>query len=608
MSAAPKKNSFLDIYVQSIQKDNAFFKEKVSSLQKELEDVKAKNSEERKGFQQELSALKEDLSRMVNDVANLRSQNGALTEKLEEYEASYVPGSGSKKLKDALGDCRKQLRETVAKYNELVDGYDVAKEQYNSALLESNTLREDNARLTKELERYQQLYQSSTKELEENRQDIAVYMKENSELRQAMEDRSAGEIQSSQASTADGTNKLVVALRAQLQHVSGMLERMKSRDGESTRSDLSSSFKDAQSKLDALSTKTNSLISTLTSDSSPQVIELVGTASELRLSLLDLDSALQKLAAENRELRTRSSSASVSSSVAQRANDAEKKLAESQKRVKELSETIVQLTNERDRYRMEAEEGSGTQRKTASQRELEKRADDAERKVIELSQRTTTYERRVNELSRRAATAENQVKDLSSKLQAVTQERDSLQRLSAQNSAELSRTKAEARRVDSSQQEELQKQLREKDRCINELRESVAQLEKTIEDYRQNPPIPDIPDELQLPDMQMLSEPVDMMNAEDSADPSLVEAESSEYAVTNILQQMLDDPESFNLDTIDDVSFPECDFNDHHMELFTRFLRENDFPSLVKIDLSRRGGWMVITRQSAHGEERHSLH
>ena len=104
MSTAPKKNSFLDIYVQSIQKDNAFFKEKVSSLQKELEDVKARSSEERKGFQQELSALKEDLSRMVNDVANLRSQNGSLTEKLEEYEASYVPGSGSKKLKDALGD------------------------------------------------------------------------------------------------------------------------------------------------------------------------------------------------------------------------------------------------------------------------------------------------------------------------------------------------------------------------------------------------------------------------------------------------------------------------------------------------------------------------
>lgn len=46
MSAAKKKISLADIYVQSIQKDNAFLKEKVSALQKDMEALRQKSEEE----------------------------------------------------------------------------------------------------------------------------------------------------------------------------------------------------------------------------------------------------------------------------------------------------------------------------------------------------------------------------------------------------------------------------------------------------------------------------------------------------------------------------------------------------------------------------------
>ena len=657
--SSSKKNSFLDIYVQSIQKDNAFYKEKVSSLQKEMDELKAKNSEERKAAQQELAALKEDLSRMVKDVTTLRSQNFTLIEKLQEYEASYVPGTGSKKLKDALADCRKELRETVTKYNELVDGYDLAKEQYNSALVESNALRDETARLSKELERYQQLYQSATKELEENRQDIAVYMKENSELRQAMADQTAATAQSpsapSTAESSDGSSSLVIALRQQLQSMTAMMESMQTRSSSAPKPDLSGSMKSAQEKLNVMSTKVNGLIATYTSDSSAQVVEMVSTVTDLRLSLLDLDTVLRSLADENRELKNKSASAAGSSQLLQRATTAEKKLQETQEKMKELSATVVQLSNERNRFKAEAEEKSSSARNTSKERELERRADEAERKVIELSTRTSTYEKRVTEISRRASAAEKQVQDLTVQLRAVTQERDLLKqkassssassRVSSAQQSELQKqvqdlnaqlrsmtqerdswkqkasSSSASSRATSAQQSELQKQLQEKDNYINQLRDSVMRLEKEIEEIQQNPPIPPIPDDFSLPrdsfapqlddadasfgrygQFDQPSQPsqfdsyhnsnvpsMDAGSAAQSAEPAFVEADSSEDAVATVLQQMIEDPSSFNLDTIDDVSFPDCDFNDGHMELFTRFIRENDFPSLVQIDLSRLG-------------------
>ena len=41
-----------------------------------------------------------------------------------------------------------------------------------------------------------------------------------------------------------------------------------------------------------------------------------------------------------------------------------------------------------------------------------------------------------------------------------------------------------------------------------------------------------------------------------NTDSHVVEAGTSDDAIVEVLQQMIDSPESFSLDTIDDVSFP----------------------------------------------------
>ena len=197
MSAAKKKISLADIYVQSIQKDNAFLKEKVSALQKDMEALRQKSEEERKKQQQEKIALQDDLSKMVRDISSLRNENSSLKEEIREYDECYVPADGSQKLKDSLAETRQTLRETIEKYNEMVDSYDAAREKCASACIEADALRNDNETMKGELNKIHMLYQASAKELEQNRNDMGDMMKEMAELHQALAQQESDDAQPS---------------------------------------------------------------------------------------------------------------------------------------------------------------------------------------------------------------------------------------------------------------------------------------------------------------------------------------------------------------------------------------------------------------------------
>ena len=159
MSDSSRKNTLMDIYVKSLQKDNAFLKDKLAQQQRDIQNLEDANREERKKQELEMNALKEDLSTMVRDVTRLHTENASLLEKLQEYESCYVPATGSKKMKDALAESRKELRDVVEKYNSLVDLYEASKQQFASAVTEANTLRIANDTLQNDLKKAHQLYQ-----------------------------------------------------------------------------------------------------------------------------------------------------------------------------------------------------------------------------------------------------------------------------------------------------------------------------------------------------------------------------------------------------------------------------------------------------------------
>ena len=128
-----------------------------------------------------------------------------------------------------------------------------------------------------------------------------------------------------------------------------------------------------------------------------------------------------------------------------------------------------------------------------------------------------------------------------------------------------------------------------KDEEISKLKESITALESEVQQYQQEieqlnaqMPLPALPD---LPPIEHYFLPEELH--EEEIQEEYVD-EEEEDAVAAVLQQMIENPGNFNLDTIDDVSFPDCDFNDEHMMLFIRFLRENNLPKLNVIDISSK--------------------
>lgn len=541
MSAVKKKISLADIYVQSIQKDNAFLKEKVSALQKEMETLRQKSEEERKKQQQEKIALQDDLSKMVRDISSLRNENSALKEEIQEYDECYVPADGSQKLKDSLAETRQTLRETIEKYNEMVDSYDAAREKCASACIEADALRNDNETMKGELNKIHMLYQASAKELEQNRNDMGDMMKEMAELRQALAQQESDEVAStpSQASMIDVNAKLVVSLRRQIG---------------------------------------------------------------------DLTSSLEMLTKENSSLKSRVNTPSRAS--LSELSDWKKRATSAEDKVRELSSQLVEVTNDHDRLLAEGSSGL-----SADVREWKSKNDELGRKVVELTQRNRNYERSVGSMVERCDTAEKKVKEMTVTVQALTQEKQSLQSLVRKIQQERDAAVTEKNRLakqetnGDAKKDEMVEKLRKKDEMIEKLRKSVIQLEEEAQQYQQEieqlkgkvesastPPLPaSVPavvptqsyhksvqsfhenepsyhDTQACHDAQQSYDVNSMDNYPDNSmenyhdGTSVVEAgrslapsshiESAEDAITAVLQQMIASPELYSLDTIDDISFP----------------------------------------------------
>ena len=120
----------------------------------------------------------------------------------------------------------------------------------------------------------------------------------------------------------------------------------------------------------------------------------------------------------------------------------------------------------------------------------------------------------------------------------------------------------------------LQQQLTAKDTEISKLRSSVIELEGELQRCQQDlelalskevPPIPPLPSEVPTVSMiGLMEESVPTLPSNEvvpspipsNTDSHVVEAGTSDDAIVEVLQQMIDSPESFSLDTIDDVSFP----------------------------------------------------
>ena len=531
MSGSAKKVSLADIYVQSLQKDNAFLKEKVSSLQKDIDTLNVKYEEERKKQQQEKIALQDDLSKMVRDISSLRNENTSLKEEINEYDANYVPATGSQRMKDALAETRQTLRETVEKYNEMVDSYDATREKCSSACIEADALRNDNETMKGELNKVHLLYQAAAKELEQNRNDMGDMMKEMAALRQALEQKESSEVRVpvSRSPVPDVNAKLVVSLRRQI-------------------GDLTSSLEQLTRENSSLKTRVNSQ----SSSSSSQLNEWRKRATQAEEKVKALSASLVEITNDRDRLLAEQQDA-----VGGAAGDA----GEWKQKSDELEKRVIELTQRNRNY--ERSVGSMVTRCDAAEKKAKELAASLQAATQAAAQEKAALQAQLEKAQRERASA------LAEKSRATATPR------ATGSVGELRKKDEEIEKLRASVMQ-LEGELQEQQQLVERLKsESASSPAQPSREYTSQPSREYTSQPSHEPSHELLHEP-----SQSSQQPSqeqqtpteyheqtaVVEAgrrslhpshiESADDAIMGVLQQMIAAPELYSLDTIDDISFP----------------------------------------------------
>lgn len=534
MSGSTKKVSLADIYVQSLQKDNAFLKEKVSSLQKDIDTLNVKYEEERKKQQQEKIALQDDLSKMVRDISSLRNENTSLKEEINEYDANYVPATGSQRMKDALAETRQTLRETVEKYNEMVDSYDATREKCSSACIEADALRNDNETMKGELNKVHLLYQAAAKELEQNRNDMGDMMKEMAALRQALEQKESSEVRVpvSRSPVPDVNAKLVVSLRRQI-------------------GDLTSSLEQLTRENSSLKTRVNSQ----SSSSSSQLNEWRKRATQAEEKVKALSASLVEVTNDRDRLLAEQQDA-----VGGAAGDA----GEWKQKSDELEKRVIELTQRNRNY--ERSVGSMVTRCDAAEKKAKELAASLQAATQAAAQEKAALQAQLEKAQRERASA------LAEKSRAATPRATGSVGELRKKDEEIEKLRASVMQLEG----ELQEQQQLVERLKSESASSPAQPSR---EYASRPSREYASQPSHEPSHELLHEP-SHEPSQSSQQPSqeqqtpteyheqtaVVEAgrrslhpshiESADDAIMGVLQQMIAAPELYSLDTIDDISFP----------------------------------------------------
>ena len=104
-----------------------------------------------------------------------------------------------------------------------------------------------------------------------------------------------------------------------------------------------------------------------------------------------------------------SAQASQSSSSSSQLNEWRKRATQAEEKVKALSASLVEITNDRDRLLAEQQDAVGGAAGDAG--EWKQKSDELEKRVIELTQRNRNYERSVGSMVTRCDAAEKKAKE-----------------------------------------------------------------------------------------------------------------------------------------------------------------------------------------------------
>ncbi len=172
-----------NIDVDAVINKNKLLLSQIQFLNDELCKVKKDYETEKKKHEEDLDASRSDLMHMVEESVELKNQIQVLKEDLDDLEDQHLSMVGDKSLRNDNLLLRKDIRTLKTQFENVSAQYEMVRDEYNSTLFEANDLRKQITTMKNELLIKTNELKRIYRELEQNRSDMAMMMREYAEVK-----------------------------------------------------------------------------------------------------------------------------------------------------------------------------------------------------------------------------------------------------------------------------------------------------------------------------------------------------------------------------------------------------------------------------------------
>lgn len=165
----------------SLEKKNKLLLNQIQFLTDELHKVKVDLETEKKKHQEDNEAATSDIKHMVEETIELKKRLSVMADDLDDMEDELISTVSNKSLRNENLILRKDIRTLKEEYEEVSNQYEIVREQYNNAILETNDLRQEVETKKNEVLVKTNELKRVWRELEQNREDMALMMREYAE-------------------------------------------------------------------------------------------------------------------------------------------------------------------------------------------------------------------------------------------------------------------------------------------------------------------------------------------------------------------------------------------------------------------------------------------
>ena len=164
-----------------LEKKNKLLLNQIQFLTDELHKTKEELEAEKKKHSEDSDAAASDIKHMVEESIELKKRIAVLQDDLNDMEDELISTVSNKSVRNENVMLRKGIRTLQKECEDATSQYEIVREQYNSAIIETNELRQEVESKKSELLVKTNELKRAWRELEQNREDMALMMREYAE-------------------------------------------------------------------------------------------------------------------------------------------------------------------------------------------------------------------------------------------------------------------------------------------------------------------------------------------------------------------------------------------------------------------------------------------